>query len=270
MRTQTDTEREGDVSIATVHHGEALDILTDMPTGTVDAVITDPPYSSGGMMRGDRAQSTRVKYTTGKQNLPSSLEFAGDNRDQRGWMLWMSLWLTESLRVTKPGGALIMFCDWRQLPTATDAIQIGGWVWRGIVPWHKPNGRRQPGRFANNCEYVVWGTAGPRPADTIDGALNGFFQVNAPHVKDHITQKPIEIMRELVRVCPPGGLILDPFAGSGQTGVASILEGRQFVGVELTEHYHQIAEQRLRETQQGYREDPQQPPLQLLTQPEAP
>jgi site-specific DNA-methyltransferase (adenine-specific) len=242
--------------IATVHHGEALALLADLPTGSVDSVITDPPYSSGGMMRGDRAQDTRTKYTDGKRALPSSLEFAGDNRDQRAWVLWMSLWLTEALRITKPGGALLMFCDWRQLPAATDAMQVGGWVWRGLIPWIKPDARPQLGRFTQNAEFVAWATAGPRP---VEGAtLPGYYVCRAPRASDpagrqHITQKPLDVMRSLVRICPPGGTILDPFAGSGQSGVAAVLEGRDFLGIELTDHYHQVAEQRIRDTLDGYR-----------------
>lgn len=244
--------------MATVHRGEALAYLADQPTGSVDAVITDPPYSSGGMMRGDRTTDTRIKYTGRKHRAPSSLDFAGDSRDGRGWSHWMTLWLGEALRVTRPGGALVMFSDWRQLPAATDAVQAGGWVWRGIAPWIKPDARPQRGRFTQNAEFVVWATAGPR---ALEGeTLPGYYLARAPRDTDpngrhHITQKPLDVMRSLVRICPPGGMILDPFAGSGQTGVAALLEGRDFVGVEITEHYHQVAEQRIRDALTGYRAD---------------
>ncbi|MER8026053.1 hypothetical protein [Glutamicibacter protophormiae] len=60
------------------------------------------------------------------------------------------------------GGIFGSFSGWRQLPIMTDVLQVGGVVWRGIVPWHKPNGRNTQGRFANNCEYFVWGSNGPR------------------------------------------------------------------------------------------------------------
>src|SRR5437762_2971862 len=105
-------------SAAVIHQGEALAWLATLPTGSVDAVITDPPYSSGGMMRSDRAgTSTREKYTDGKRHSPYA-DFSGDNRSQRGWAYWMALWLSEAFRATKPGGVLLMFCDWRQLPAA--------------------------------------------------------------------------------------------------------------------------------------------------------
>ncbi|PSR63974.1 MULTISPECIES: DNA-methyltransferase [Nocardia] len=237
---------------AAIYQGDALAILAELPSGSVDAVITDPPYSSGGMMRDDRAGSVHNKYVqsaqvargTGGAALP---EFSGDNRDQRGYGYWCSLWLSECLRVARPGAAIALFTDWRQLPLTTDVLQAGGIVWRGIVPWYKPNGRRNMGRFANLCEYVTWGTAGPRAQDFIgDKALPGFFQVNTPRTREHITQKPVEIMREIVKIAPAGGTVLDPFAGSGTTGVGALLEGRRFVGIEQVPHYAEVAARRCR------------------------
>ncbi len=52
-------------------------------------------------------------------------------------------------------------------------------------------------------------------------------------------------MQELVKICPPAGTVLDPFTGSGPTGVAALHEGRQLVGIELSDHYADIAEQRM-------------------------
>lgn len=235
-----------DMASAQVKCGEALAVLRTLPEAHVDAVVTDPPYSSGGMVRGDRTQDVHTKYvTTGSESGHELPGFSGDTRDQRAYLRWCSLWLAECLRVAKPGAVCAVFTDWRQLPTTTDALQCGGWVWRGIVPWHKPNGRRFQGRFANNCEYVVWGTAGPRALDTIPNALGGFFQANTPRDRVHIAQKPLEVMREIVKICPPGGLVLDPFAGAGTTGIAAVLEGRRFLGIEITEYYAREAQARI-------------------------
>lgn len=231
-----------------VVHGEALSVLSAMEDASVDAVITDPPYSSGGMFRGDRSADVSTKYVQSQSKSGADLpDFSGDTRDQRGYLAWCSLWLSECLRVTRPGGVCVLFTDWRQLPTTTDALQCGGWVWRGVVPWWKPNGRNTFGRFANNCEYLVWGTNGARPAelDQQVGALPGFFQVNTPRNRVHIAQKPLEVMRQTVKICPLGGVVLDPFTGSGTTGIAAVLEGRGFIGVEIIEHYAQEAADRI-------------------------
>tara|TARA_R110000824_G_scaffold11622_13_gene50973 strand:+ start:8084 stop:8899 length:816 start_codon:yes stop_codon:yes gene_type:complete len=65
---------------------------------------------------------------------------------------------------------------------------------------------------------------------------------------DHPTPKPISLMSYLVRVyCPPAGIVLDPFCGSGSTGIAALLEGRRFCGIDLDPHYIDIAEQRIAE-----------------------
>lgn len=233
----------------TLHGGDALAVLAEMDSASVDAVVCDPPYSSGGMVRGDRAGSTTVsKYVTAMNTQRDTIvDFSGDNRDQRAYAYWSALWMSEALRVTRPGGVLLTFTDWRQLPATTDAIQSGGWVWRGIVPWFKPAARPQSGRFTNSCEYVVWGSAGGMGVDYSAPTLPGFFQASAPRERDHLTQKPLDVMRGLIKIAPEGGVILDPFMGSGTTGVAAILEGRRFVGVEMVDHYRDVAQRRIRE-----------------------
>jgi len=229
---------------ATLYQGDALAVLREMPSANVDAVITDPPYSSGGQFRGDRTADTGTKYTRG--DVHQAPDFTGDTRDQRSYGYWCALWLGEALRVAKPGAVLAVATDWRQLPTTTDAIQAGGWVWRGIAAWAKDNARPQLGRPAQACEFWVWGTAGPRPLE--GDALPGWWFTKPLRGADrvHQTQKPIDVMRDLCRTALPGGLILDPFAGSGSTGVAALLEGRRFVGVEMSEHYASVAAERLR------------------------
>lgn len=235
---------------ATLYGGDALAVLAALPSGSVDAVVCDPPYSSGGMVRGDRAQpGSHRKYSGTITDSGELTTFGGDSRDQRAYAYWAALWLGEALRATSPGGVCLMFTDWRQLPATTDAIQAGGWVWRGIVPWVKRAYRPQSGRFAAQCEYVVWASNGAMPVDHSAPIQPGFFEANPPRDREHITQKPLDVMRGLVRIAPEGGTILDPFMGSGTTGVAAMLERRLFVGVEMVEHYQRIAERRIREAQ---------------------
>lgn len=262
----------------TMLQGEALRTMLDLPTSSVDAVITDPPYSSGGFTRGDRMSSTSNKYVlTGTQiERP---DFAGDNRDQLGYLKWATVWLDEALRLTRPGGSLLMFTDWRQLCATIEAVQCGGWVWRGIVPWDKGDGTRpRRGGFRSQAEYVVWATAGAARVD-VDACLPGFLHVvddePAPGWifapvsqadKHHITGKPTELMRVLAQVTRPGELIFDPFAGSGTTGVGALLEGRRFLGVEKTAEYAAIARDRLAATHSApslFEELAEQDPLAL-------
>lgn len=234
---------------ATLYRGDALAVLRDLPDASVDAVITDPPYSSGGMVRGDRMASTGSKYSGGPGGPAADVppDFTGDTRDQRAYAYWCALWLGECLRVAKPGAPVVLFTDWRQLPSTTDAIQAGGWVWRGIAVWDKTDcgGRPQMGRYRAQAEYLVWGSAGPMP-DRVGVALPGVFRYFVRRTdRDHLTGKPVPLMRDLLQIVPRDGVVLDPFTGAGTTGVAALIEGRRFIGVELTDHYADVAARRL-------------------------
>ncbi|NLU43680.1 MAG: site-specific DNA-methyltransferase [Acholeplasmataceae bacterium] len=97
--------------------------------------------------------------------------------DSRSWLHWCILWINECHRVLKPEGYFLMFSDWRQLPTASDAVQMGNLIWRGIVAWNKGNGSRAPhkGYFRHQCEYIVWGTKGKCPRAQHAGPYPGCF-----------------------------------------------------------------------------------------------
>lgn len=239
------------MTLFNLHHGDSLTFLRSLPTASVDAIITDPPYSSGGTHSTARTtRTTREKYVVNHTQARTDLhDFSGDNRDQRSWILWCTLWLTECMRVAKPGAPVVMFTDWRQLPSTTDALQAAGAVWRGIFPWCKPAGRPGgAGRFRNATEFAVWGSNGEMPAREDVGYLPGYHIESIRRSdKHHITGKPTELMRVLVKACPPGGVVLDPFAGSGTTGVAAVLEGRRFIGSEQDATNIDISLRRLRE-----------------------
>ncbi|MEV8395937.1 MULTISPECIES: site-specific DNA-methyltransferase [unclassified Streptomyces] len=230
----------------TLHQADALTLLPTLTT-MVDAVICDPPYNSGGRTNAERkSQSARDKYVNGDAQhlLP---DFDGDTRDQRGYTYWLGRIMAETYRLARPGGSALVFTDWAQLPATSDAIQAGGWTWRGIIPWRKPISRPQRDGFKRECEYVLWGTRGEplRHAPTI--YLPGWLEGSQPRGKDrvHITQKPLGIMRQLVRIAPAGGIVLDPFAGSGTTGAAALAEGRAFIGIEGSAQIAETARERL-------------------------
>jgi site-specific DNA-methyltransferase (adenine-specific) len=229
----------------TLHLGNALAYIPTLAAGSVDSIITDPPYSSGGAFRSDRNQTGRDKYQQSgtEKEYP---EFAGDNRDQRAYMYWSSLWLEACLHVIRPGGVCCLFTDWRQISTTIDALQVGGFVWRGIIPWNKTAATRPgKGRFRAQCEYIIWGSAGPMD-EQVQECVPGFFSYPVkPNEKKHVTGKPISLMLDLLRVTRPGAVVLDPFMGSGTTGVAALQSGRSFIGCEVDPHYYAIAKKRL-------------------------
>ncbi len=229
----------------TLHLGDCLEYLRTLPDGSVDAVITDPPYSSGGQFRGDRNQRTSLKYIQTDSINTERSDFTGDNRDQRAFLAWATMWLSQTLRVSKPGAVAMIFTDWRQLPTVTDAVQCGGWVWRNLVTWWKPGIRMQRGRFSSSAEYIVYCSNGvPEPGEESPQNVLSIQPVGG-YDKLHAAEKPIELLRAIIGATPKGATVLDPFMGSGTTGVACMQTGRNFIGCEIDPGYFAIAKKRI-------------------------
>jgi len=229
---------------------DSLLALRDLPAESVDAVITDPPYSSGGKNRATKRPSSD-KYTD-REDGDDFPEIVGEGRDQRSLLAWCALWMAECLRVSVDGAAFATFTDWRQFPTMTDAVQAGGWLWRGTGTWCKPIGscRSFAGRVTQASEYVLWGTKGPMPPDRDAEYGPGYWVESSPgREREHITEKPMGVMRDLAKQCVRGGAILDPFGGASTTGCAALLEGRRFIGIETSPAYFEIACRRLAETE---------------------
>ena len=226
----------------TIYHGDCLDLLPMLEQ--VDAVITDPPYSSGGQFRGDRARSTTEKYVTAQ--FVNRNEFSGDNLDQRVFMVWSSWWLSAARSVCSDGAVLCVFSDWRQIPALTDAIQVGGWVWRNLATWWKPGCRMIKGRFSSSAEYVIYGTNGAHDSDGEKAVQN---VISCPTLtgddKEHIAEKPIEVMKWVLAVTKANSTILDPFMGSGTTLRAAKDLRRKAIGIEIEEKYCEISAKRL-------------------------
>ncbi|HVB27674.1 MAG TPA: site-specific DNA-methyltransferase [Mycobacteriales bacterium] len=226
----------------TIYCAEALDVLPEL--SGVGAVVTDPPYSSGGAFRGDRTRGVVAKYVqTG--TLAYRPEFAGDSRDQRSFLVWSTLWLNAARQGSVSGAPVCVFSDWRQLPTTTDAVQVAGWTWRGIAVWAKGYGRVNGSGMSSSAEFVCWGTNGP--AAEREDYPPGLFTCPPERGEDkrHVAQKPEAVMRWLLRLATPGALVLDPFMGSGTTLRAAMDLGLPAVGIDSDERYCEIAAKRL-------------------------
>ena len=234
-----------------IYQGDCMKVLMQMPDESVDAIITDPPYSSGGTWNNVRQQNTGSKYTnattwTSGGLLKTFKNFVGDNKDQRSYKFWLSLWLTEAYRVLKTGEPICIFTDWRQYPTLSDVLQSAGFVWRGCYVWNKKNSRPVKGRFKQQTEFVLWGSKGDMKQERGVAYLPGISHVSISKGRRyHQTSKPVELMKEVVEIVRPGGTILDPFMGAGSTGVAALEMGRKFIGVEYVREYFDTARERL-------------------------
>lgn len=232
------------VERVTIYQGDALHILQALPNNSIDAVITDPPYSSGGVTLAAKQCSPANKYQQAgtKKVHPPML---GDSKDQRSFTMWATLWLSECLRIAKDGSPLLVFTDWRQLPSMTDAIQAAGWAWLGIVPWNKRTSRPQMGKFRQQCEYILFGSKG-RFIPATRTCLPGLYDYPViPSQKVHLTSKPLPLLEDLLAITPDGATILDPFLGGGTTAVAAMQTDRKCIGIELSKEYAEIAIERV-------------------------
>lgn len=238
--------------------GDCLELMKNIPDGSVDMVLTDPPYSSGGLFAGDRKASTRQKYTNSAYNGAARFQnFSGDNMDQRSFTEFMRMVLNKCRQKSKAESVCAVFVDWRNIVAMIAAVQCAGWAYRGIVAWDKGICRPIPNRFRNDCEYIVWGTNGPRKTEYKKGVFigPGCYRIKSVGTKQkhHQTEKPVELLEKLLAICPDSGTVLDPFMGSGSTGVACVNTGRNFIGMELDTGYFETATRRIQEAQEQLR-----------------
>lgn len=228
----------------TIYHADCFDVLHEL--SGIGALVTDPPYSSGGAFRGDRMGTAVSKYANSDSSQQeTAFSFTGDNRDQRSFAAWCALWLNATRRASVEGATFACFIDWRQLPTLTDAVQAGGWIWRGVGAWSKKYGRPRGGGFSSACEFLVWGTNGPMVES--DRYPSGVIEASPPPVseRDHLTQKPEVVVDWAMSNVPPGALVVDPFMGSGTTLLVAKRRGMRAIGIDVAESCCEGAARRL-------------------------
>jgi site-specific DNA-methyltransferase (adenine-specific) len=155
------------------------------------------------------------------------------------------------------GATFATFIDWRQLPTITDAIQAGGWVWRGVGVWSKKFGRPRDGGRSSACEFLPWGSNGSLVENGLypSGALEnddppevlGSVEYSPPPVskRHHLAEKPLAVMEWAMANVPAGALVVDPFMGSGSTLVVAKRRGLKAIGIDVDERQCEIAARRL-------------------------
>ena len=144
--------------------------------------------------------------------------------------------------------AAYLFTDWRMWPHTTTAVELGGFRVRGMLVWDK--GWAGMGmRWKMQHELVCWGTKmTAKPGDGLGNVLKAGRSGNA----EHPTEKPLNLMEAIIGNAEPGSVI-DPFMGSGTTGVAAIRLGRKFVGIELDSLHFDTACRRIDEAMRSPR-----------------
>ena len=229
--------------------GDCLDRMAEIPDGSVDAVITDPPYCSGGVTEAAKGRATHQGLRSETIKSGRFSWFQGDNMTTAGLVYLLRSVACEALRVVKPSGHLMMFCDWRMVPMLAPGLESAGWRLRNIVVWDKGHFGAGTG-FRPTHEMILHLTN--RAPEFHSKSVGNVIRSKRVHAskREHPTEKPLDLMRQLVEVTTPaGGTVLDPFAGSGATLVAAAAAGRKVIGIERNADYFAIAERRIADAQ---------------------
>jgi site-specific DNA-methyltransferase (adenine-specific) len=209
---------------ATLYMGDCMSVM--LPT--VSHVITDPPYEAGAHTKGRRLLG---EQTDGTRTVEyGALDFDCMTDDLRRAISFVC--------AEKCEGWMLAFCQAEAVSQWREAHIAAGAKYKRAMVWIKPDGAPQftGDRPGMGYESIVASWCGTGRSVWNGGGRHGVFihpqrDNNSP--KDHMTQKPVGLMLDLVRLFTTAGdTILDPFMGSGTTGVAAIQQGRKFVGVE--------------------------------------
>lgn len=221
---------------------DCLEGLAAVPDNSVDLIVTDPPY----FLSMGHAGSKENAFATNSDQVNSNRTF-GDLAIAKPFYRQL---FQEYRRVLKPGGAFYFFTDWRgyafYFPIMNAELPV-----RNMIVWDKKSGPGSYYTFAH--ELIIYGTAASRllhKGGTNVWRLPAFSSgaAKTDGKKVHPTQKPVEIIQKMIEdSSEPGGVVLDTFMGSGTTAVACLRTGRNFIGFELDEKYHAIAQGRIAE-----------------------
>lgn len=228
-------------------HGDCLDVLRGMPDASVDAVVTDPPYCAGAVSEAQRTRAAGQGLRS--ENIRRFGWFVGDNMGTAGLVWLLRSIAVEAVRVVKPSGSVLMFCDWRMVASLQPAVESAGLRFQNLVVWDKEHMGLGQGFRAQHEMILHYSNGSPEYHDRGTSNVLRAKRVRGDD-REHQTQKPVDLMARLIRVVAPlGGLVVDPFAGSGSTGVAAVQEGRAFIGVERDPQHVETARKRLADAQ---------------------
>jgi len=240
---------------------DALTALNEFSDESFDFVFADPPYflsNDGFTVKSGKAVSVNKGEWDRSRGFDEDLAFH-------------ERWIRESVRVLKPDGTIAISGTYHSIYQCGFVLQRLGCRVINEIIWFKPNGAPAlAGRnFTASHETIIWASKGKSvkhtfnyresrewndPSDQILRAGKQMRSVwsipNTPKREKvcgtHPTQKPLQLMERLIVLCTkPGDTVLDPFSGSGSTGVACVRNDRNFIGIELDPQYVKLSTQRI-------------------------
>jgi len=232
--------------------GDSLSLLTRIPSNSVDMVFADPPYflSNGGMTcRSGKMESVHKGTWDISAGIEEDFKF-------------QVRWLKECQRILKPDGTIWVSGTRHVIFSIGFAMQGLGFKLLNDIVWYKrnPPPNLSCRYFTHSTETIIWAGKSDKSRHTFHYQLmkewnegkqmKSMWNILPPRKEEkvqgrHPTQKPVELLERIILSCTnPGDLILDPFSGSGTTGVVSAMHGRRYIGMELNPEYADLSVRR--------------------------
>lgn len=205
-----------------------------MPAESVDFVITDPPYNIN--LNPQRGTTEAIQ---------------GDNMEPEEFYHFLERTFSECYRALKPDTIAVSFMGWKTIPIFERALTAAGFSIKSMPIWVKNNfGIGYYTRPQYEPLYLCFKGTPPTPATPISDVLQ--YAKVAQQI--HSCQKPVSLIAKLIATfSPEGGLVLDPFIGSGTTAVAAIQTSRHFLGFEIAPEHYATAKERVEAESAQYR-----------------
>lgn len=221
-----------------------FELLASLENKTIDLVLIDPPYNIS------RSTNFQSGEETGKDTdrFRVSMDFGEWDKNFTG----LEITIRECFRVLKDGGTMICFYDLWKIETLKSYLEAAGFVQIRFIEWIKTNPvpiNSKINYLTNSREVAVLGVKKSKPTFHSEYD-NGIYRYPICQDKGrfHPTQKPLALIADLInKHSNEGEIVLDCFAGSCTTGVAAVLNNRQFIGCELDAEYYEKAVQRLKD-----------------------
>jgi len=205
----------------------------------VNHIITDPPYNI----------SQNNNFST-MRNPRKGVDFGEWDKN-----FDLYSWISDYVEILDKNGSMIIFCSYRYISHIIDKLESSGMVVKDTLIWKKSNPmpRNIDRRYVQDTEFAVWAVKENskwifnKPEDV--AYLRSCYETSTVSGKEktnHPTQKSLKLMEKIIKVhTNPNDIILDPFMGSGSTGVAAVKNNRKFIGIELEKEYFNISLERL-------------------------
>lgn len=218
--------------------GDCLELMKKIKDESIDLIVTDPPYKMNHSTGGCTNIGLKNKW---QGNIKAGNTVMGFNLD-----ISFSDWLPEIYRVLKPSSHCYIFCNDKNVQELLNEATKVGFRESNILVWIKNNAT--PNRYyMKNLEFILFLYKGyAKPINNMGSKCA--VEVKNINGKDklHPTEKPIELLEQYIENSSlEKDWILDPFMGSGSTGVACVNTNRNFIGFELDENYFKIAKERI-------------------------